>query len=127
MNIIIVHLKRSGLSVAPLFKVDRSTVLGNPASHLDKSKADIKVATVDAAVDYFDQDFKRLYNEDFKAREYLNQIYETAINTDTIYLGCWCMDELDPKQHDHNCHCTVIRRVLLRRYKRESYVKSPQN
>lgn len=118
MEIVIVHLKRSGLTVQPLFQVDRSTVLGNPASHLEKSNAKVKTKTVDEAVSYFDGWLFLNYREsDINAS--LNYIYQQALLYPTIYLGCWCMDELDPKPYDHNCHCTVIRRVLLRRYRRE--------
>lgn len=120
MDIVIVHIKRLGLVAHPLFKVDRSTPLGNPASHLTVSKAEVKTNTVDEAVDYFDQQFKTMYRNNPAAKVLLNKIYQAAIRYETIYLGCWCMDELDPKPSDHNCHCTVIRRVLKKRWEREN-------
>lgn len=122
MNIVIVHLKRSGLKVdqSLLFKVDRSTPLGNTASHLEKSKAQVKTKTVDEAVAYFRTDLPRIYHTVDGAKYYLNHIYNVAKNNPTIYLGCWCMDELETRPHDHNCHATEIRSVCMKRYKRET-------
>ena len=38
----------------------------------------------------------------------------------TLHLACWCKDELEPKPYDHACHCDVIKRVLLARFKKQS-------
>lgn len=120
MNIVIVHLKRSGLAVRPLFKVDRSTVLGNPASHLPHAKARVLTDTVDDAVIYFGSNIGKLSKSDPLIAAYLEHIYQAAVSNPTIYLGCWCMDELDPKPYDHGCHTTVIRNICYKRHKRET-------
>lgn len=118
MNIVIVHVKRSGLKVSPFYNVGRPNPLGNPYSHLDKSKASFKVESVDEAVYCYGRWLSVNYREPEIYPE-LNKLYEAALTHPTIYIGCWCMDELDPKPYDHNCHCTVIRKVLLKRYRRE--------
>ena len=120
MNIVIVHLKRSGMTVKPLIKVDRSTALGNPASHLVNSKARVKTNTVDEAVEYFAKNIGSLVKQHPMIAASLEHIYQQAVKHPTIYLGCWCMDELDPKPKDHNCHSTVIRKICYRRYQRET-------
>lgn len=118
MNIVIVHVKRSGLNVSPFFNIGRPSPLGNPYSHLDKSKASVRVATVEEAVYYYRKWLSLQYREPEIYSE-LDTLYKVALNHPTIYIGCWCMDELDPKPYDHNCHCTVVRKVLLNRYRRE--------
>lgn len=118
MNIVIVHVKRSGLSVTPFFNIGRPSPLGNPFSHLEKSKAAVRVSTVDEAVHEYAKWLASNYREPLIYNE-LNRLYTAALNHETIYIGCWCMDELNPKSTDHNCHCTVVRRVLYKRYKRE--------
>lgn len=120
MNIVIVHLKRSGLTVSPLFKVDRSTVLGNPASHRSDTKAKVLTSSVEDAVSYFAKQMPKLMREKPEAKVAMEEIYQAALVHPTIYIGCWCMDELDPKPKDHLCHCTVVRRACYRRFERES-------
>lgn len=119
MNIVIVHVKRSGLKVSPFFNIGRPSPLGNPYSHLDESKASVKVDTVDEAVHYYGKWLALNYREP-EVYEELKRIYKAAKTHPVIYIGCWCMDELDPKPYDHSCHCTMVRKALLNRYKRET-------
>lgn len=120
IDIIIVHLKRSGLSCSNLIPLDRSTILGNPYSHLPKSKAKYRTKTVEEAIDGFVGWIKKQVRDRTPEGVAFISLYHYCKNLKgTIHFGCWCMDELRPSQKDHGCHCVEIRAIFMRRYHRE--------
>lgn len=139
MNIKIVHMKRSGLTVSKdqLFDLSRSSkkyvLLSNEFTHLPlhKTKAKYKVETVEEAISEYDNLlYTRLLKEVDKPdnnapyRTMLRSLYSSfkqlIINNKTMYLGCWCKDELDPKYYDHGCHCDVVKDLLMKKWKKEN-------
>ena len=89
--------------------------LQNKFSHLDLAHT-VKVATVEEAVAcYRDWLHAMLAEKNIEVRRELNAIYNSALKH-TVYLKCWCMDEIKPWRNDHACHAEVIREVVLRRH-----------
>lgn len=108
-----------------LVVVDRSTVLGNPFTHLNlaTTKAKFKSATVFDAINDYQQWLITTVKDDFAGiliRRELRFIYDKAVvlslSNKPLYLGCWCMDETMPSTKDHACHSQVIRNVIYRKY-----------
>lgn len=137
MSIIIVHLKRSGLTVPKdqLFNLSRNSkdyfLLSNEYTHLplNKTKAKYKVDTVEQAVIEYKNKLKNRIIEEWKLdinnRPYLTillDLYNIYIQFNkenkNMYLGCWCKDELQPKHYDHVCHCDIIKQMFIKREKR---------
>lgn len=131
MNIIIVHLKRSGATLpqTQVFNLGRSSsnklfkALSNDFTHLDisKTKAIQQVKTVEEAVISYEDDLRNKVKSGVKqkivALRYLyNQCINLTVQNKDIYFGCWCMDELSPKPYDHVCHCQPLRKIILNKW-----------
>ena len=135
IKIIDVNRSLSKLNQQQVVIVDRKySVLGNPYTHLPiaRTNAKYKVNTVEEAVEEYDSWLLRTIKEEFKEHyrpvgNALTDLYNKAltlhINGRLLYLACHCKDELDPLPKDHVCHCDVLKRQILLRYKRdcESY------
>ena len=112
MDIVIIS-RRAKRKLPYQFYVGRPTPLGNPYSHLDDVPNTTKVDTVDEAVRLYALWLDaKLVEGDVGVRNKLNLLYSIA-KRNTIYLECWCMDEIKPSKRDHACHTTVIRDKLL--------------
>ena len=115
MNIIIIN-KHYRRNLPNKFYIGRGSPLGNRYTHLSDIPNTIQVDSIDEAVECFDDDLmKDIKNRKRTVCDYLNQIYTVALEWD-IYLECYCMDEIQPSKRDHNCHATVVRRVILDKY-----------
>lgn len=135
MSILIVHMKKSGLTVPTdqLFNLSRSSkyysLLSNEYTHLPlhKTKAKYQVNSVEEAVLRYKED---LINHLLKEKNSIEKPYRTLLlylynkylelklqNKD-MYLGCWCKDEIIPSHYDHSCHCDIIKDLLLKKEKR---------
>ena len=122
MNIIIIntHYKHRDLN-GILFYIGRpkrgalSSPLKNRYSHLDLDHT-IKVDSIEDAISCYRRDLEdSLRNKDTLVCNAMNDIYRAALHG-TVYLGCWCMDELKPSRRDHHCHAETVRDIILRRY-----------
>lgn len=122
MNIVIINEKNRHRNLeGDVYYVGRPSRFGPPSplcnkfSHLDLGHT-VKVATVEEAVAcYRDWLHDKLAERDIEVRRELNAIYNSALKR-TVYLKCWCMDEIKPWRNDHACHAEVIREVVLRRH-----------
>lgn len=122
MNIVIInmHYKHRDLPgtmfyVARPRRGDPPSPLANRYSHLNLPHV-IKVDSIEEAISRNRTDLEQqIKNRDRKVCNELNKIYYTALDS-TVYLGCWCMDELKPSKRDHGCHAENIREIVLRRY-----------
>lgn len=122
MNIIIINEKNSHRNLeGDVYYVGRPSKFGPPSplrnkfSHL-KLAHTVKVETIEEAVAcYRDWLYDKLAERDIEVRRELNSIYNSALKR-TVYLKCWCMDEISPWRNDHACHAEVIREVVLRRH-----------
>lgn len=133
MDIKIVHVLRSGKTVPKLqlFNLSRGSKqfygLSNDFTHLplSKTKAKVQVNTIEEAISEYEKDFryKVLNNIDFK-KDILLSLYtkceKLALKNKTIYLACYCKDDLLPQKQDHACHCDFIKKTLLVKWNREN-------
>lgn len=123
MNIVIIntHYRHEDLD-GKVFYVGRPkrggpySPLANWYSHLDLPHT-IKVDSVEDAVASFKNDLvTKVHDKDESVCNELNRIYGAALR-ETVFLSCWCMDELKPSRRDHACHAEVIRELILSKYK----------
>lgn len=131
MSIIVIHNKRSAINLK--FKNEQVCDLGrssktyqhlsNDYTHLPlkNTRAKYQVSSVQEAVQNYEIDLRnklKLKNQDTK--RYMSLLYSNFINCKLnnkfLYLACWCKDELQPQPQDHECHCDVIRNILLEKY-----------
>lgn len=138
LNIKIIHCSRSANN--PAIKantefLDRTigrSLLSNPATHLplSKTRASVRVDSVEEAVGYYTRWISLKLNEEqkspFNCRPFqyqMRRIYERAKELtgqgNTLYLACWCKDELLPSKNDHACHCDVVREILNNKFQKE--------
>ena len=135
MNIVIVNLRRSGLTLpqTQVFNLGRSSpdklfkALSNDFTHKDlhKTKATYQVATVEEAVQSYETDLHTKVRLGVKQKIVaLRHLYNECINltkqNKDIYFGCWCMDELNPKPYDHVCHCQPLRKIILNKWNKDT-------
>ena len=132
MKIQIIHLKRSNHLVehsSQIFNLSRSSevnlfrALSNDYTHLplDRTKAKTQVKTVEEAVQMYEQDLKtRVINGSKQKRLALRYLYDSCMilhnQNKTIYFGCYCKCEINPKSYDHICHCDVLKKIILNKY-----------
>ena len=134
MNIIIVHLKRSGATLpqTQVFNLGRSSsdkllkALSNDFTHLDisKTKAIHQVKTVEEAVQSYEVDLRTKVRSGVRQkivalRHLYNECINLAVQNKDIYFGCWCMDELSPKPYDHVCHCQSLKKIILNKWNKD--------
>lgn len=134
MNIIIVHLKRSGATLpqTQVFNLGRSSsnklfkALSNDFTHLDisKTKAIHQVSNVEQAVISYENDLRNKVKSGVKQKIIaLRYLYDQCIQLNKqnkdIYFGCWCMDELNPKPYDHVCHCQPLKKIILNKWNKD--------
>lgn len=114
MTIIIVHQKRSALRLVNVQYVGRPTELGNPYSHLNKrTLAEFYTDTVEDAVQLYGFHFYNIMMSIPSCRMAFNELIRIYRRDGILYLSCWCKDELDPRPHDHACHCDILREAIL--------------
>ena len=114
MSIIIVHQKRSALLLPNVQYVGRPTELGNPYSHLNKKTlAEFYVPTVEDAIQLYGFHFYNILMSIPSARAHFRHLLNVYRQHGILYLSCWCKDELDPRPHDHACHCDILREAIL--------------
>lgn len=92
--------------------VGRPHVLGNPYTHLDKPTLGVKVATREEAIQKF-QDWlhDKLCDLNTQECKEIIRMHQHAL-TNTLYLECWCKDEIRPSKADKPCHAEVIRNYI---------------
>lgn len=136
MQIKVIHAKRSALKLPKdeVVYLDRTigkSKLANQWTHLPvgRTKAQFQTKTVEEAVQCYDQWLKNTVNSEINQSNKpigssLRVLFTLGLRLHaqgkTLHLACWCKDELDPKPYDHVCHCDVIKRVLLTRFKKQS-------
>lgn len=136
MQIKVIHAKRSALKLPKdeVVYLDRTigkSKLANQWTHLPvgRTKAQFQTKTVEEAVQCYDQWLKNTVNSEINKSDKpigssLRILFSlgTRLHAQgkTLHLACWCKDELEPKPYDHVCHCDVIKRVLLARFKKQS-------
>ena len=136
MDIKVIHAKRSALKlpkdeVAYLDRTIGKSKLANQWTHLPvgRTKAQFQTKTVQEAVQCYEQWLKNTVNSEVNQSDKpigssLRVLFILGLRLHaqgkTLHLACWCKDELDPKPYDHVCHCDVIKRVLLARFKKQS-------
>ena len=114
MSIIVVHQKRSALILPNVEYVGRPTELGNPYSHLNtKTLAEFYVPTVEDAIQLYGFHFYNILMSIPSARAHFRHLLNVYRQHGILYLSCWCKDELDPRPHDHACHCDILREAIL--------------
>ncbi len=114
MSIIVVHQKRSALILPNVEYVGRPTELGNPYSHLNKKTlAEFYVPTVEDAIQLYGFHFYNILMSIPSARAHFRHLLNVYRQHGILYLSCWCKDELDPRPHDHACHCDILREAIL--------------
>ena len=114
MTIIVVHQKRSALYLPNVEYVGRPTELGNPYSHLNKKTlAEFYVPTVEDAIQLYGFHFYNILMSIPSARAHFRHLLNVYRQHGILYLSCWCKDELDPRPHDHACHCDILREAIL--------------
>ena len=114
MSIIVVHQKRSALILPNVEYVGRPTELGNPYSHLNKKTlAEFYVPTVEDAILLYGFHFYNILMSIPSARAHFRHLLNVYRQHGILYLSCWCKDELDPRPHDHACHCDILREAIL--------------
>ena len=114
MSIIVVHQKRSALILPNVEYVGRPTELGNPYSHLNKKTlAEFYVPTVEDAIQLYGFHFYNVLMSIPSARAHFRHLLNVYRQHGILYLSCWCKDELDPRPHDHACHCDILREAIL--------------
>lgn len=114
MTIIVVHQKRSALYLPNVEYVGRPTELGNPYSHLNKKTlAEFYVPTVEDAIQLYGFHFYNVLMSIPSARAHFRHLLNVYRQHGILYLSCWCKDELDPRPHDHACHCDILREAIL--------------
>lgn len=122
MDIVIINERNSHRNLdGDVYYVGRPSKFGPPSplrnnySHLNIGHT-IKVASLEEAIAcYREWLHDMLAEKNVEVRRELNAIYNSALKR-TVYLKCWCMDEISPWKNDHACHAEVIREVVLRRY-----------
>lgn len=136
MDIKVIHSKRSALKLPKeqIVHLDRTigkSKLANQWTHLrlGNTKATYQTQTVQEAVDKYEEWLKTTVHaestqSDKPIGSLLRVVYTIGkrlhIQGKTLYLACWCKDELDPKPYDHVCHCDVVRRILVTRFNKEN-------
>ena len=132
MKIQVIHLKRSNHLVEhsdQVFNLSRSSevplfrALSNDYTHLplDRTRAKTQVKTVEEAVRMYEQDLKmRVINGSKQKRLALRHLYDSCVllnlQNKTIYFGCYCKCEINPKKYDHVCHCDILKKIILNKY-----------
>ena len=82
----------------------RPSVLGNPFSHKENTKAAHKCESREESIaKYRDWLISKIESKDRKVCAELNRLYKIAIKGD-LYLSCWC--------YPLDCHCRIIKEVL---------------
>ena len=91
--------------------IGRPSCLGNPFSHLEKTKAEYKVSNRDEAVDLYEEWLRdQLKVKDGEVRKEMFRLYNKWQSDGKLHLICWC----SPKR----CHGDVIKKLMLERYKK---------
>ena len=86
--------------------IGRGSPLGNPYSHLNRSKAVFKVDTREAAIEaYAKWLLEQIQAGNQEVINELNRLADIAMSKGKLVLRCYC----SPKP----CHGDVIRKVLL--------------
>ena len=145
MNIIIVHNKRSKISLEKdnkvVFDLGRSghpifKILSNPFTHLplNKTTAKYSVPSVEKAVSSYktylevccnavQNNVETVDDNSKKVVAALHDLYLlfsiNVLQNLPFYISCWCKDELNPKPSDHACHCDIIRNIFYVKYLKE--------
>ena len=83
--------------------IGRPSVLGNPFSHLEGTKAQYKVQSRDEAVDKYEDWLRSKLNIDKNLTKEMLNLYKIAKGGD-LNLVCWC----SPKR----CHGDVIKKII---------------
>lgn len=108
ISITIVSLRdRSKWTHAPVFRIDRTTVLGNPyiiGKH----------GTREDVVRKYREDLPKLYHDDPQIRQVIDNIRRFPI----VQLACWCAPLL--------CHGDAIKDFILEYEKNRGYIYSGQ-
>jgi hypothetical protein len=95
------------------FRIDRSTALGNPYTHLHThTLAKYQCSTREKAIENYTTYFYKeiISGNNKKAKDELDKIIETAANSPVV-LRCWCK----PKSCHGDIIKTYVERVLNRR------------
>lgn len=92
--------------------IGRPSVLGNPYSHLENTKAEYKVGSRDEAVQEFEKYLRDKINKDLDITREMKRLYRQLIDTGELTLVCWCAP--------NSCHGDVIKRVLEEKLEREN-------
>ena len=105
---LILNVKNKRSHVAEAGQVDvycgRGSVLGNPYSHKEGTKAKFVVESRDEAVDAYREYFaKQMVSDDAFVKE-MRRIYKIALRSE-VNLICYCAPL--------RCHCSVIRAFIL--------------
>lgn len=94
------------------FEVCRPNIMGNPFTHLPKSKTKfknlIKVKTRDEAVDLYEPYFDSMLRTNEAFRKEFDRMFEAYLNYETVYIGCFC-------QKGEKCHGDIIAKKLKQR------------
>ena len=88
--------------------------LGNPYSHLENTKATLKVKDRDEAVDLYEVWLREQLRSNVEVRQEMLKLYNKWQDEGELNLVCWC----SPKR----CHGDVIKGFLIRRFEKLSSI-----
>lgn len=90
-----------------VFLVHRPFVFGNPYTHIKnkETKALIKVATRDEAINLYEPYFDKMLKVDDNFKKEWERLIEAYHKFDTIYIGCYC-------KMNETCHSDIIIKKL---------------
>ena len=86
------------------FYIGRPSPLGNPFSHLEKTKALFRCADRAEAVSRYEEWLRSQINKDPEITSELKKLYAKWQNEGNLTLVCWCKPAA--------CHGDVIKRIL---------------
>lgn len=92
--------------------VGRPSVLGNPFSHLEGTKALYRCKDRAEAVSRYEEWIREQINVDPDITKALKRLYKQWTDTGRLTLVCWCSPQV--------CHADILKKLLEEKRSREN-------